>query len=266
MQLGDRGAIVTGASRGIGAAIVEAFAARGATVIASAHAADDPEDLVARLTAEAAAVHSHIADVTDPEQVQTLADWTQREFGRIDVLANNAGVGAVVPSEDLSLERWSRVMAVNLTGPLLCSQAVAPAIPLAAGRGVIINIGSIFGETGMPMRAAYAASKHGLVGLTRVLAVEWASRGVRVVAVERPTSAPASMLEISRMGATGPRTSWLARPWGAMASRPRSPLPSRSWPAMTRHSSPARASRSTEAGWPMAAGRPRRLRQATDAM
>lgn len=183
MQLEDRVAIVTGASRGIGAAIVEAFAARGATVIASAHAADDPEDLVARLTARRLPVHSHIADVTDPEQVQNLADWTQREFGRIDVLVNNAGVGAVVPSEDLSLERWSRVMAVNLTGPLLCSQAVGRHM-LAAGRGVIINIGSIFGETGMPMRAAYAASKHGLVGLTRVLAVEWASRGVRVVTVE----------------------------------------------------------------------------------
>ena len=125
MQLRDRVAIVTGASRGIGAAIVEAFAVRGATVIASAHAADDPEDLVARLTARRLPVHSHIADVTDPEQVQNLADWTQREFGRIDVLVNNAGVGAVIPSEDLSLERWSRVMAVNLTGPLLCSQAVA---------------------------------------------------------------------------------------------------------------------------------------------
>jgi 3-oxoacyl-[acyl-carrier protein] reductase len=83
----------------------------------------------------------------------------------------------------LSLERWSRVLAVNLTGPLLCSQAVGRHM-LAAGGGVIINIGSIFGETGMPMRAAYAASKHGLVGLTRVLAVEWASRGVRVITVE----------------------------------------------------------------------------------
>jgi len=115
--------------------------------------------------------------------VQDLANWTQRQYGRIDVLVNNAGIGAVAPSDTLSLERWSRVLAVNLTGPLLCSQAVGQHM-LDAGRGVIVNIGSIFSETGMPMRAAYAASKHGLVGLTRVLAVEWASRGVRVVTVE----------------------------------------------------------------------------------
>ena len=183
MDRAEQVAIVTGASRGIGAAIVEELAERGATVIASAHAADPPGALVDRLGARELRVHARIADVTDPEQVQDLADSTCREFGRIDVLVNNAGIGAVAPSDTLSLERWSRVLAVNLTGPLLCSQAVGRHM-LKAGRGVIINIGSIFGETGMPMRAAYAASKHGLVGLTRVLAIEWASRGVRVVTVE----------------------------------------------------------------------------------
>jgi len=183
MSLTKGVAIVTGASRGIGAAIVETLAERGATVIASAHAADPPDALVAELQVRGLRVNGRIADVTDPEQVQDLANWTQRQYGRIDVLVNNAGVGAVAPSETLSLERWSRVLAVNLTGPLLCSQAVGQHM-LDAGRGVIVNIGSIFSETGMPMRAAYAASKHGLVGLTRVLAVEWASRGVRVVTVE----------------------------------------------------------------------------------
>ena len=183
MSLTDRVAIVTGASRGIGAAIVETLAERGASVIASAHAADPPDALVAELEARGLRVRGRIADVTDPAQVQDLADSTQREYGRIDVLVNNAGIGAVAPSETLSLERWSRVLAVNLTGPLLCSQAVGQHM-LDAGRGEIIIIGSIFGETGMPMRAAYAASKHGLVGLTRVLATEWADRGVRVVTVE----------------------------------------------------------------------------------
>jgi 3-oxoacyl-[acyl-carrier protein] reductase len=183
MSLISRVAIVTGASRGIGAAIVETLAERGATVIASAHGADPPDALVAELEARGLRVHGRIADVTDPEQVRDLADGTQREYGRIDVLINNAGIGAVTPTETLSLERWSRVLAVNLTGPLLCSQAVSRHM-LDAGRGVIVNIGSIFSETGMPMRAAYAASKHGLVGLTRVLAVEWARRGVRVVTVE----------------------------------------------------------------------------------
>jgi len=183
MRLTDKVAIVTGASRGIGAAIVQTLAERGATVIASAHAADPPDAFVARLQARELHVHGRIADVTEPEQVQDLADWTREQFGRIDVLVNNAGIGAVAPTETLSLDRWSSVLAVNLTGPMLCSQAVGRHM-LQAGGGVIINIGSIFGETGMPMRAAYAASKHGLVGLTRVLAVEWASRGVRVVTVE----------------------------------------------------------------------------------
>jgi len=183
MSLTNRIAIVTGASRGIGAAIVETLAERGATVIASAHTVDPPDALVAELEARGLRVRGRIADVTDPEQVQDLADSTEHEYGRIDLLVNNAGIGAVAPSETLSLERWSRVLAVNLTGPLLCSQAVGQHM-LDAGRGAIINIGSIFGETGMPMRAAYAASKHGLVGLTRVLAIEWASRGVRVVTVE----------------------------------------------------------------------------------
>ena len=182
-DLGGRVAIVTGASRGIGAAITETLAERGAVVIASSHAADTPDEVVASLVARGLTVHGRAADVTDPTEVQALADWTQHEFGQIDVLVSNAGVGAVVPSETLSLERWSRVLAVNLTGPLLCSQAIG-AHMLAAGRGVIVNIGSVFSETGAPMRAAYAASKHGLVGLTRVLAVEWASRGVRVVTVE----------------------------------------------------------------------------------
>jgi 3-oxoacyl-[acyl-carrier protein] reductase len=176
-------AIVTGASRGLGAAIVEELAARGATVIASAPADDPAEALVNRLVAQQQSVHARVADVTDPGQVQDLADRTRREFGRIDVLVNNAGLGAVAASDTLSLARWSQVLAVNLTGPLLCSQAVGRHM-LAAGRGVIINIGSVFSEVGMPMRAAYAASKHGLIGLTRVLAVEWAGRGVRVVAVE----------------------------------------------------------------------------------
>jgi 3-oxoacyl-[acyl-carrier protein] reductase len=183
MPLTGQVAVVTGASRGIGAAIVETLAERDAVVVASAPAADPPDDLVAGLRARGLRVHGRIADVTDPTQVQDLADSTRQELGRIDVLVNNAGIGAVAPTETLSLERWSRVLAVNLTGPLLCSQAVGRHM-LEAGRGVIINIGSIFSETGIPMRAAYAASKHGLLGLTRVLAVEWASRGVRVVTVE----------------------------------------------------------------------------------
>jgi 3-oxoacyl-[acyl-carrier protein] reductase len=183
MRLADRVAIVTGASRGLGAAIAEQLAREGATVIASAHADDPADELAETLAAQGLSVHARIADVTDPAEVEELARGTHARFGRIDVLVNNAGVGAVVPTDRMPLEVWSRVLAVNLTGPLVCSQAVGEHM-ISAGRGVIVNIGSIFGEVGMPMRAAYAATKHALVGLTRVLAVEWAQHGVRVVNVE----------------------------------------------------------------------------------
>jgi 3-oxoacyl-[acyl-carrier protein] reductase len=196
-----RVAVVTGAGRGLGAAIAEELAARGATVVI----ADLDGDLAAatarsiagerarvlapgagaRVSAPdaGARVSAHVADVCDPAQVNALFDETARTHGRIDVLVNNAGVGAVAPSEELTHEQWSRTLAVNLTGTFLCAQAAARHM-LPAGRGVIVNIASLFGATGMPMRAAYAASKHGVVGLTKVLATEWAARGLRVVAID----------------------------------------------------------------------------------
>jgi 3-oxoacyl-[acyl-carrier protein] reductase len=174
-----RVAVVTGAGRGLGAAIAEELAARGAVVVVADVDRDLAEATAARLP-DASAV---VADVTDPLAVNALFDEVARANGRVDVLVNNAGVGAVAPSEQLAPEVWSRTLAVNLTGTFLCAQAAARHM-LPAGRGVIVNIASLFGATGMPMRAAYAASKHAVVGLTKVLATEWAGRGIRVVAVE----------------------------------------------------------------------------------
>jgi 3-oxoacyl-[acyl-carrier protein] reductase len=163
-----RVAVVTGAGRGLGAAIAEELATRGAVVVPV-----DREQIAGALT----------ADVADPVQVNAAFDAVAAEHGRIDILVNNAGVGAVAPSEKLATEVWSRTLAINLTGTFLCSQAAARHM-LPAGQGVIVNIASVFAATGMPMRAAYAASKHGVVGLTKVLATEWATRGIRVVAVD----------------------------------------------------------------------------------
>jgi 3-oxoacyl-[acyl-carrier protein] reductase len=174
-----RVAVVTGAGRGLGAAIAEELAARGAAVVV----ADVDRGLAEATAARLPRASAVVADITDPSAVNALFDDVARAHGRVDVLVNNAGVGAVAPSEELSADVWSRTLAVNLTGTFLCAQAAARHM-LPEGRGVIVNIASLFGATGMPMRAAYAASKHAVVGLTKVLATEWAGRGIRVVAVE----------------------------------------------------------------------------------
>jgi 3-oxoacyl-[acyl-carrier protein] reductase len=182
--LDGRVAVVTGGARGLGAAIAEELGREGATVVI----ADRDGDRAAR-TAGALESNGLVAsaagavDVAAPDQVARLFEEVVERHRRVDVLVNNAGVGAVGASESLPFDVWSRTLAVNLTGTFLCAQAAAEAM-LASRRGVIVNIASVFGAVGMPMRAAYAASKHGVVGLTKVLATEWAQRGVRVVAVD----------------------------------------------------------------------------------
>lgn len=170
-------ALVTGASRGLGEAIARHLADIGAYVVLNGPPGDPATDAAERIGA-----HAVTADVTDPDQVAAMIAETVAVLGGLDVLVNNAGIGAVAPSVELPLEQWQATLAVNLTAPFLCARAAFPY--LRDGGGVVVNIASIFGETGVPQRAAYAASKHGLLGLTKVLATEWAADGVRVVAVE----------------------------------------------------------------------------------
>jgi 3-oxoacyl-[acyl-carrier protein] reductase len=176
-------AVVTGGGRGLGAAIAEELAARGAAVAVADRDAGLAREMAERLLSRGARATAHVADVSDPQQVDVLFADVVEAHGRLDVLVNNAGIGAVAPSEELSYEQWSRTLAINLNGTFLCAQAAARHM-LPGGRGVIVNIGSVFAASGMPRRAAYAASKHAVVGLTKVLAVEWAARGVRVIAID----------------------------------------------------------------------------------
>jgi 3-oxoacyl-[acyl-carrier protein] reductase len=121
-------------------------------------------------------------ELTDDDAPAALVDRALEELGRLDVLVNNAGAGQVADSETLEPAEWQRIIDIDLTVPFRCAQAAARPM-LAAGRGVIINISSLTGHIGLARRAAYTAAKHGLEGVTKTLAVEWAARGVRVVSV-----------------------------------------------------------------------------------
>ncbi|WP_439692296.1 GolD/DthD family dehydrogenase [Curtobacterium sp. SP.BCo] len=185
-----RTAIVTGGASGIGNAIARALAARGARVAivdvradgAVAAAADLPaaERSAADLPAAEARVHAGFGcDVTDEASVARTIAAVSAHFGRIDVLVNCAGIAALAPAEDLDAATWSRTIDVNLTGTHRVAQAAGRHM-LAAGYGRIVNIASQAAHVGIDGHAAYCASKAGVIGLTRVLALEWGGRGVTV--------------------------------------------------------------------------------------
>jgi NAD(P)-dependent dehydrogenase (short-subunit alcohol dehydrogenase family) len=164
-----RVAVVTGAAQGIGARIAEVLTGAGYAV-----ATFDLQPASGEL--------SYTGDVTSEADVAGFAAAVQDRFGRVDAVVNNAGIACIAPAEQTSLQVWRRVLDVNLTGPFLICQAFGR-LMLEQRSGSIVNIASVAGLLGVADRAAYNASKHGLVGLTRTLAAEWGGRGVRVNAV-----------------------------------------------------------------------------------
>jgi len=179
MKLAGRVAIVTGSSMGIGEAIATLFAREGARVVTNSRAEERARAVADRLVKEGAEAIAVAADVSRKAGVDRLVDAAVRAWGRLDVMVNNAGTSMIVPSVELDEADWRRTIDLNLTGAFLGCQAAAR-VMIPQGGGSIINIGSILAEVGLPKRAAYCASKHGLVGLTRVLGTEWARHGVRV--------------------------------------------------------------------------------------
>ena len=173
-------AVVTGAGRGIGRAISLTLAQRGYAV--AANDLHEPEDTLKELRDLGAEALALPGDVADEEAVRRMAGEVLERFGRVDALVNNAGISMISPAEETSLDDWSRTLAVNLTGPFLMCREFSR-VMLERGEGSIVNISSVAGLLGVADRAAYNASKHGLVGLTRTLAAEWGGRGVRVNAV-----------------------------------------------------------------------------------
>ena len=173
--LKGRVAVVTGAGGGLGGAIVRRLAGMGATVVATDLKAPTLPDGLGNAIALA-------CDVADETSVQALAATVKEKFGRCDILVNNAGVMApVVPLEELPVESWDKVMNVNLKGSFLCAKHLAR-LMLAQGSGAIVNLASIGARVPNDI-GAYGASKAGVLGLTREMAVRWGPRGIRVNSV-----------------------------------------------------------------------------------
>ena len=177
----SRVAVVTGAARGIGRKVALVLAERGYAV--AANDLSTPEGTLANLERVGAETSLAIpSDVSGEEAVLGMVRGVMERFERIDVLVNNAGISLIGPAEETSLDDWRRVLKVNLTGPFLTCREFGKAM-LERGQGSIVNVSSVAGLLGIADRAAYNASKHGLIGLTRTLAAEWGGRGVRVNAV-----------------------------------------------------------------------------------
>jgi NAD(P)-dependent dehydrogenase (short-subunit alcohol dehydrogenase family) len=181
--LDHKTALITGASRGIGRAIAQAYAEAGADVAVAARNTKALEELAAEIEGTGRRAVVIGCDVTDPAQVEQMAATAIDKLGGLDVVVNNAGgAGHVGPFTDLTAGDWAATMAVNLDGTILTCRALAGHL-LDRGSGSVINVVSVAGTAGLPMAAHYAAAKSAVISLSQTLAVEWASRGVRVNAL-----------------------------------------------------------------------------------
>ncbi len=176
-SLKGKRALVTGGASGIGAAICDAFAAKGALVAVVDLNADAAHSKANELGAGAISL---ACDVADPASVNNAASGALRAFGGLDILVNSAGVVFLAPADELPLDYWDKTIAVNLKGTFLMSQAVGKAMIAAGRRGKIINLASQAGSVAIDQHVAYCASKFGVIGLSKVLAAEWGKHGICV--------------------------------------------------------------------------------------
>ncbi|QNN57205.1 SDR family oxidoreductase [Diaphorobacter ruginosibacter] len=177
--LGNQHALVTGAGQGIGEAIACQLLAQGARVTVLGRRREPLDALVQAFPERCQAVQ---ADVSNADQVQAAFDAATQRFGAVQILVNNAGQAASVPFMKMDASTWSAMLAVNLTGTMLCIQQALPGM-LELGTGRIVNVASTAGLKGYGYVSAYCAAKHGVIGLTRSLALELAHKGITVNAV-----------------------------------------------------------------------------------
>jgi NAD(P)-dependent dehydrogenase (short-subunit alcohol dehydrogenase family) len=182
IDLAGRAAVVTGGGRGKGPAVARALAAAGARVVVAARNAAEIERVAGELIAAGHAALAVPCDVTDAESVTHLAREAEGALGIVDILVNNAGVASSAKLQATELAEWNRILTVNATGTFLCTKAFLPAM-LGNGWGRVINVASVAGLVGAAYVSAYTASKHAVVGFTRAMAIEVASKGVTVNAL-----------------------------------------------------------------------------------
>ena len=178
-MLTGKTALITGGGRGIGRAIALAFAREGARIAVAARTAEQVEQVAQEIGNDAIAL---ICDVADPTSVTRMFGELHERLGDADILVNNAGIAESATLVNTTDELWHRHLSINLSGTFYCTRAALPAM-LKKGWGRIINIASIAGKTGAPYIAAYSASKHGVLGLTRSIALEVAASGITVNAI-----------------------------------------------------------------------------------
>jgi 3-oxoacyl-[acyl-carrier protein] reductase len=176
-------AVVTGSSSGIGLEVARHFGAAGARVVTNGRTAERAQ-AAARTIEDAGGTAIGVdADLSSYEGAEQLVRGAIDAFGGVDILVNCAGISMIARSDVLDPGEWERAIATDLSGPYFCSRAVYPSMKERGG-GVIINIGSAAAHVGLPLRVAYCAAKHGLSGLTKVLALDWAPDGIRVLQID----------------------------------------------------------------------------------
>lgn len=182
MKLENKVAVITGASKGIGKGIALRYAREGARVVVSSRTIDPLSALVDEIKEAGGDALAWPADVRNPESVQGLVNQAVKIYCRLDIMVNNAGIAMARPSEELSPEDWAMAVETNLFGVFYGCQSAGKQM-MHQGAGCIINITSAYGIVAAPIRAAYCASKAGANQLTKVLAIEWADKNIRVNAI-----------------------------------------------------------------------------------